>query len=250
MRNFLKCSSFIRMAIIIVVMAFLAGQVTETYATNNDNKQCENGKHKPNKKGNKCKKCKKKIVKKKKAKKKVKKITKIIINNNTSGGGSTGGACDVCDELAAIRDALDSGGNGGDGGGFPCQDGGTPVGDRWVVSDSGVVVCDLDTGYSWQQHPLSIERTWQEALDYCPTLGDGWILPNIDTLETLVDTSNTDPALETGHPFDNVQSSHYWSSTTFVGNATDAWVVNFFNGLVFTSSKDDIDYVWCVRGGP
>ncbi len=240
MRNFLKCSSLIRVAIIVVVMAFLAGQVTETYAGKKD---CKKGNHESNKKGNQCKVCKKKI-------KKVKKVTKIIVNNNTSGGGHTGGTCDVCDELAAIRDALDGGGNGGDGGGFPCQDGGTPVGDRWVVSDSGAVVCDLDTGYSWQQHPLSIERTWQEALDYCPTLGDGWILPNIDTLETLVDTSNTDPALETGHPFDNVQSSFYWSSTTDVNSTTDAWVVVFVSGSVGGSDRGNGNYVWCVRGGP
>ena len=32
MKNLLKCSSLLRVAVVIVVMAFMAGQVTETYA--------------------------------------------------------------------------------------------------------------------------------------------------------------------------------------------------------------------------
>ncbi len=35
MRNFLKCRSLIRVAIMMIVMAFLAGQVTDTYAKEN-----------------------------------------------------------------------------------------------------------------------------------------------------------------------------------------------------------------------
>ncbi len=227
MRNFLKCSSFIRMAIIIVVMAFLAGQATESYARGNKSKTSQR-------------------------------------DDSTTGGGSiqsggmggTGGRGQIIvhlleDILAQLEECCpgDGGGDCGDGGGFPCQDGGTPVGDRWVVSDSGAVVCDLDTGYSWQQHPLSFLRTWQEAVDYCPTLGDGWILPDIDTLKTLVDTSNTNPSLETGHPFDNVQSWLYWSSTTVADNTASAWFVTFDVGVVNSSNKAGSRHAWCVRGG-
>ena len=99
MKNLLKCSSLIRVAIIMIVIVFLAGQVTETYATNNNNK-CKNGQHNFNKKG-KCKKC--------------KKIVKIIINNNrcdddsisddnTCGGGSTNHQ----DRFVGLWQAIDS----------------------------------------------------------------------------------------------------------------------------------------------
>ncbi len=39
MRNFLKCSTLIRVAIIMVVMAFMASQVTDTYAGGSRNDQ-------------------------------------------------------------------------------------------------------------------------------------------------------------------------------------------------------------------
>ena len=68
MKNLLKCSSFIRVAIIIVVMAFMAGQVTETFA-GGYNKKCEQRGHKWNKKG-KCLRC------------SISKIVKIIMDKD------------------------------------------------------------------------------------------------------------------------------------------------------------------------
>ena len=90
----------------------------------------------------------------------------------------------------------------------PCTNGGTNVGTRWTVSYSGLTVCDKDTGHTWQQHPTSTERNWDDSIAYCQNLavgGTDWELPEIEVLETLVDTNNSNPALPTGHPFDNVQ---------------------------------------------
>ncbi len=122
---------------------------------------------------------------------------------------------------------------------------------RWVRLDCGIrdEVFDKDWGNTWEQHPTSLQMTWQEAVDYCPTLGDGWALPEIHVLESIVDTSNTDPALPTGHPFDNVQGA-YWSNT--ISSATQLpWLMFIKDGI-----RDDVNFptnpwnVWCVRGGP
>lgn len=76
------------------------------------------------------------------------------------------------EDIATILEKLMNG--GGSEGGFPCtEEGGTPVGDRWVVSASGLTVCDRDHGNTWEQRPLATTRTWQEGLDYCPTSGPG-----------------------------------------------------------------------------
>ena len=140
-------------------------------------------------------------------------------------------------------------GPGGSDGGFPCTEGGTEVGTRWVVATSGLTVCDKDTGYTWQQHPLSTQRNWDDSIAYCPTLGTGWHLPEVEVLETLVDTNNSNPALPTGHPFDNVQSAFYWSATTRADVPTNAWLVDFFNGSVSSFVKDNVNFrAWCVRG--
>ena len=49
--------------------------------------------------------------------------------------------------------------------------------------------------------------------------------------------------------FSGVQASHYWSSTTAVNGATDAWYVTLFNGIVSTYDKTITYYVWPLRGG-
>lgn len=135
------------------------------------------------------------------------------------------------------------------GGGFPCSQGGTPVGERWVVATSGLTVCDKNFNLTWEQHPLSTLRTWDEGHAYCASLGQGWRMPERDELLTLVDTSNSSPALPTGHPIANVQSASYWSATTLAGSPAIAWVVFFTNGVADGNGKTFTDHAWCVRGG-
>jgi hypothetical protein len=141
-------------------------------------------------------------------------------------------------------------------GGFPCTEGGTPVGDRWVISESGLTVCDKNSGYTWQQRPLSTVRSWEGSLDYCLTLGPGWELPSRDVLLMIVDTSSStctgavgSLCLPDGHPFDNVQSNlGYWSATEFSGDPADALFVHFLNGGVGHANKGLSTLGWCVRG--
>ena len=72
-------------------------------------------------------------------------------------------------------------------------------------------------------------------------------MPPIELLESLVDTNNTNPALPTDHPFDNVQSVGYWSATTNAANPTSAFLVFFGSGGVTISFKDGGFGAWCVR---
>ena len=62
-----------------------------------------------------------------------------------------------------------------------------------------------------------------------------------------MDYSVNAPALMVGHPFDNVQAAHYWSSTMSAGGGTAWWV--YFGGGVGTNTPSNNHYVWCVRGG-
>jgi hypothetical protein len=97
---------------------------------------------------------------------------------------------------------------------------------------------------------------WQDALDYannlslgseCGTPHTDWRLPNRNELNSLVDAGNYDPALTSGHPFSNVQSSFYWSSTTIASNTDFAWSVLMYYGYVFYTNKTTSNYVWPVR---
>ena len=77
----------------------------------------------------------------------------------------------------------------------------------------------------------------------------GWRLPTIEELASLVDPKKVNPALPNGHPFEDAQSSNYWSSTTTASNTNFARGVNFFTSLVFSNDKSNGNFVWCVRGG-
>lgn len=120
-----------------------------------------------------------------------------------------------------------------------------------VLDDEAVL--DKETGLVWEQAPDTTIRTWLSACSHCymreVANRKGWRLPTIEELASLVDNDNS-PVLPTGHPFSNVQSSVYWSSTTYAGNTSLAWSVIFGNGLLSTFDKSSYSFcVWCVRGG-
>lgn len=139
----------------------------------------------------------------------------------------------------------------------PSWDQTLPANTRFIVLSNmgGQGVLDRETGLIWAQSPDSTLRTWQAAMDYCTTLSLGgrlgWRLPTIAELESLVDPSQTNPPmLPSGHPFNNVHSGWYWSSSTSSGDSSVAWVVYMLGGNVLPSDKTGSGgYVWPVRGG-
>ena len=126
--------------------------------------------------------------------------------------------------------------------------------DRFQLVLDDAAVLDKETGLVWEKSPDTTTRTWVNAILYAyqKEVGGrkGWRLPTIEELASLVDTSvSGSPKLPSGHPFANVQSNDYWSSTTDVGSASNAWVVGFGYGRVIRLVKSGNYYVWCVRGG-
>jgi hypothetical protein len=123
-----------------------------------------------------------------------------------------------------------------------------------VLSDfNGEAVLDRETGLVWEQSPSTTTRTWFAAHSHCnvETVGNrrGWRLPTIQELASLVDPSQSEPALPSRHPFSNVQPSFTWSATTNASNTNNAWFVQFVNGGLGNAAKTFTFFVWCVRGG-
>ena len=73
--------------------------------------------------------------------------------------------------------------------------------------------------------------TYETAEEAVQTLGDGWRLPTRKELESLVDTSRHDPAIDTDK-FPDTKNERYWSSTPYGGNDDSVWVVDFGGGSV------------------
>ncbi|NOS80244.1 MAG: DUF1566 domain-containing protein [Nitrospira sp.] len=130
-----------------------------------------------------------------------------------------------------------------------------PVATRFIeLTDwSSAAVLDRETGLVWEKAPQVTAETWFSARGTCAnkTIGNrkGWRLPSVHELASVIDPSQSNPALPLSHPFTNVLPFPYWSATTLAENPTSAWYVNVTNGNVFTTNKADAHRVWCVRGG-
>lgn len=132
-----------------------------------------------------------------------------------------------------------------------------PASERFELVMEGEAVLDKETGLVWAKDAnlAAGGRNWQGAMSHCHqnvSIADrkGWRLPTIEELSSLVDTTQEDPALPSGYPFVNVQSSgSYWSSTTYESGTGDAWAVSMSDGVVYTVVKSEFKYLWPVRGG-
>jgi hypothetical protein len=103
----------------------------------------------------------------------------------------------------------------------------------------------------WQQDTAPSIYSWQEVLSYCENLTlagyNDWRLPNVNELQSIVDYSRYDPAIDP--IFTNTMLPFYWSSTTNANNPNNAWIVNFNYGNVHYYYKSSYNYVRAVRPG-
>jgi len=153
---------------------------------------------------------------------------------------------------------------------------GTLVGTRWCDKGDGTVM-DMTTGLVWlKKADWGSGRIWRDN-DVCmppdyncyedahtrtgllsagttgAELSDGsvagdWRLP---TKAELVNIANGTEAVSSNNMrvFTGVQSSVYWSSSTYIDNISRAWGVGMTTGLAFNYDKGTNYYVWPVRGG-
>lgn len=170
------------------------------------------------------------------------------------------------------------------------QDGETKAGVPWPAprftdNKDGTVIDNL-TGLIWLKDANCTDTVggisrdvglmpWSAALAWCNKLARGrcgladdstagdWRLPNINELKSLVDHSRHDPDLPAGHPFSNVQSVWYWSSTSNPVYTAAAFTVGISRGSVYLAGKRPVLFgtskvtgkgesalgVWPVRGG-
>ena len=119
-------------------------------------------------------------------------------------------------------------------------------------TDNGdTTVMDNYIRLMWQQGESS-SMSWEPALRHCNELHlagyNDWRLPNVKTLQSLVDGKYR-PTIDTTY-FPNAYSSlSYWTSTSDTQRPKRGWNVNFDTGKDKYSEKSKAYYVRCVRGG-
>jgi hypothetical protein len=147
----------------------------------------------------------------------------------------------------------------------PAWDQQIPAAQRFIVLSNwnNEAVLDRETGLVWERTPDTGIRVWSAAIGHCnfhAAIGNrlGWRLPSLQELGTLVDKSQSSPALPAGHPFQGILGggpggSDFWSATTLVSESNPGFAIaiDFLNGEVSAASKTNTNVAsrsWCVRG--
>jgi hypothetical protein len=123
-------------------------------------------------------------------------------------------------------------------------------------SASGGTVVDSATHLTWQQVVATTggddgagRSTWANAKSSCASLGGGYRLPTAKELQTLVDFSQMNPAIDTSASgFPGTPSEPFWTATPLAGSPpTMAWFVSFDNGYAGNIDMTQPYRVRCVR---
>ena len=104
---------------------------------------------------------------------------------------------------------------------------------------------DPDTNLEWEVETSKKKMSQEEGLKYAESLGEGWRLPTIKELISLVDYERSHSSCKTN----NLQTSSacYWSSTNYIGDSDNALNMNFKDGSVSYDEKSYSHYVRCVK---
>lgn len=108
-------------------------------------------------------------------------------------------------------------------------------GTKWGANDfqdnKDGTVTDRAMGLTWQKTDDGQTRDWLGALQYCETLEfaqkSDWRLPNVKELQSIVDYSKNDPALDQRYLKQSDKKAWFWSSTTHGDNISMASYVCF-----------------------
>jgi hypothetical protein len=101
----------------------------------------------------------------------------------------------------------------------------------------------------WSATLLDGKRVdYDAALAAVEALGEGWRLPTRFELESLLDLSRHDPAIDT-EKYPDTKSTWYWTSSACAWNDTAVWVVDFGGGHVGSDRRGSFACVRAVRAG-
>ena len=102
---------------------------------------------------------------------------------------------------------------------------------RYTVT--GGTVYDTKTKLTWQQAASPSKSCWECAKNSCASLSGGWHLPTMKELQTIVDYSRSNPAVDPT-AFPSTPGDRFWSSTPAAEYASTAWpkawTVDFYSG--------------------
>ena len=125
---------------------------------------------------------------------------------------------------------------------------------RFKCVMGGEAVFDKQTGLIWVRNAGIADKkmSWNDAVKFCQRIKigtyKGWRLPTKREMITLLDTSQSAPALPVGHPFKNVGTvgSTYWTNSEQKGDNEVVWIIKPNLGTVEEYLKIFGSFIWPV----
>ena len=125
---------------------------------------------------------------------------------------------------------------------------------RFTNNGDGTI-SDKQTGLQWSV--CSLGQTWDEtgchgeaqALPYAIVslvTADGWRLPEVAELSSLVELRCADPAINRDI-FPDTEASPYWTATRFVNKDGEFWQVHFLHGEAMPEKANGAGFVRWVK---
>ena len=118
------------------------------------------------------------------------------------------------------------------------------------------VVLDTQTSLIWTKNASlsDFPMIWYEALAFIKELNHSelygysdWKLPNRKELFSLMSHETINPSLPSTHPFINIFTGYYWTSTSCARLPNQAWYIHLGGARVFKGMKYGSYMVWPVR---
>lgn len=160
----------------------------------------------------------------------------------------------------------------------PSWDQTLPASTRFVVlaNFGNAAVLDRETALVWERSPDATALPWAQARLACAnkTIGGrkGWRVPSLPEMMSLVDPTQSNPALPVGHPFVAPtvgspvgEDRNAWTATSVADDGQFAWQGDIIHGTSAEGQKIipgfcaggpppfptecAIYFAWCVRGG-
>jgi hypothetical protein len=117
------------------------------------------------------------------------------------------------------------------------------------AEEQAVAVAQVADNLEWSDTLLGGERVdYSAALAAVEALGERWRLPTRFELESLLDLSRHDPAIDT-EKYPDTKSTWYWTSSECAWNDAAVWVVAFSLGHVYYNPRHNFACVRAVRAG-
>jgi hypothetical protein len=117
------------------------------------------------------------------------------------------------------------------------------------AEEKSVVIAPAADNLEWSGTLLAGKTVdYEAALAAVEALGERWRLPTRLELESLVDLSRHNPAIDT-EKFPDTKSAWYWTSSPCAWNDAAVWVVNFYAGNVSGNHRGYLACVRAVRAG-